>query len=420
MQDRISRMQFWSAFLGNLFEHYDTALFGLLAPFLAPVFFPDQERVPALILTYGIIPLGMLIRPVGSIFFGCFGNKYGRKKALVFSLLGMALVSGLIGLSPTYNQIGIAAPLFLLIGRILQNFFASGEVIGGAIFLLDQTPEKHRDLISSLYDTSTIAGILIASAGVSLLYTLELLETYWRGLYFIGCSTALFGCLLRGKIHIKPSSESVFSYDHSLRLLFKSYWQQRKVLFVVALAAGFSYSCYSIALVLMNGLIPLVSHITHAQVMRLNTILLILDFFTLPIFGLLARRFSRQKMMVAASALAVITGIPLFGLLQGAAFSTVIIVRISLVLIGVWFSANFYSWAQSLLPASQRYAIISFAYAVGSQIFGGPTVAISLWVFHQTQIVSSACWYWVALAAFSSFWIAKTCAVPQQHAAGVH
>lgn len=420
MNDRVSRVQFWSAFLGNLFEHYDSALFGLLAPFLAPIFFPGQEAVPALILTYGIIPLGMLVRPIGSIFFGYFGTKYGRKRALVLSLLGMALISGLIGLSPTYSQIGVAAPLLLLFGRILQNFFASGEVIGGAVFLLEQTSEKHRDLVSSLYNTSTIAGILIASFGVSLLYSLNLLETHWRLLYLIGCLTALFGLVLRGNVRLSPSVEDASSPPRSLLQVFKSYWENRSVLFVVALASGFSYSCYSIALVLMNGFIPLVSEMTHGEVMRLNTLLLIFDLVTLPIFGLLARHFSRQKMMVFAAATAMFTGIPLFMLLEGAVFSTVVVVRLSLVLIGVWFSANFYSWSQSLLPSSQSYPIISFAYAIGCQVLGGPTVAISLWLYHQTQIVSSACLYWVALAAFSSIWIAKSVVLQENKPAFVN
>src|SRR5687768_7340833 len=102
-----SRFQLWNACLGNLFEHYDTALFGFLSPFLAPLIFPEKNPMTALILTYAIIPLGMLARPLGSLVFGYIGDVYGRKYALFLTLAGMSLISGCIALSPTYNQVGI-------------------------------------------------------------------------------------------------------------------------------------------------------------------------------------------------------------------------------------------------------------------------------------------------------------------------
>ena len=91
-----SRFQLWSACLGNLFEHYDTALFGFLSPFLAPLIFPEKDPMTALILTYAIIPLGMVARPIGSLVFGYIGDVYGRRHALFLTLAGMSLISGCI------------------------------------------------------------------------------------------------------------------------------------------------------------------------------------------------------------------------------------------------------------------------------------------------------------------------------------
>ena len=134
------RFQLWSACLGNLFEHYDTALFGFLSPFLAPLIFPQQDPLTALILTYAIIPLGMLARPLGSLFFGFLGDTYGRQCALSFTLLGMSVVSLGLAFSPTYAQAGIIAPLIFCLGRGLQNFFASGEIMGGSCLYLRKRP----------------------------------------------------------------------------------------------------------------------------------------------------------------------------------------------------------------------------------------------------------------------------------------
>ena len=140
--------------------------------------------------------------------------------------------------------------------------------------------------------------------------------------------------------------------------------------------------------------------------MHLNTALLSLDFLLLPISGLLARRFSREKMMIIAGIVAAISGFPLFWLLQGASLAAVILIRSSLVVIGVWFSAPFYSWAQQLVPASRRYMVISFAYAIGSQLLGGTSAAISLWLFQKTDWVVSAGLFWMFLGLLSSYLIA--------------
>ena len=94
MTTSTSRLQLWNACLGNLFEHYDTALLGFLSPFLAPLIFPEKDPMTALILTYAIIPLGMVARPLGSLVFGYIGDVYGRKHALFLTLAGMSLISG--------------------------------------------------------------------------------------------------------------------------------------------------------------------------------------------------------------------------------------------------------------------------------------------------------------------------------------
>ncbi|HEV8050901.1 MAG TPA: MFS transporter, partial [Parachlamydiaceae bacterium] len=131
----------WSTCLGNFFEHYDTTLYAFLAPFLAPLIFPQADQITGLILMYAIIPFGMLARPLGAFVFGYIGDNYGRQRALFFTLAGMSLVTGCIALSPTYSQAGMIAPLIFCLGRMVQNFFAAGEAMGGAIYLLENSEE---------------------------------------------------------------------------------------------------------------------------------------------------------------------------------------------------------------------------------------------------------------------------------------
>lgn len=398
MKNPYFRLQFISAFLGNLFEHYDLALYTLLAPFFATLFFSPDDLLTGLILTYGIIPIGMLARPLGALLFGFIGDFYGRRKALFISLLSLGVVSAFFAFLPTYEKIGVWAPVCLAIGRILQNFFGIGENLGGGIYLLENTSEKHQDLISGFYGASTIAGYLLASFGVSVLYYYDALENYWRVLYLLGCLTAVFGSILRKHLpnHIENVSEK--NENTSLSELFRSLWYYRRTLLGIALVAGFSYANASIALIFLNGFIPLISSFSNEQMVHLNTLLLLFDFVTMPLFGLLAMRFSRQKMMSLAALCVVLAAIPLFACLEKATLAGVIAIRMLIVLFGVWFSAPFHSWAQQLVPPSKRYRIISFGYAIGSQIFGGPTALISLWLYKQTHVAWMSAGYWMILA----------------------
>lgn len=406
MNSHISAQSKWSMLLGNLFEHYDAAFFSLLSPFLAPLFFPSADPVTALILTYCIIPLGMIARPIGSLVFGYIGDNHGRKEALILSLSGMAIVTGLMGLLPTYHQAGVLAPILLAITRLLQNFFSAGEAMGGAIYLIENSSESRKDIISSLYSSSTVAGVLLASAGVSLLCAFNKVEEYWRILYFSGCFTAIFAVFLRCNISLKTMLIN-HSPKVSLKSVLSSCYQRWQALIAIAITSGFSYASYTISLVLMNGFVPLVAPVSKAEMMHLNTFLLGIDFLMLPFFGILAKLFSREKMMIISGALAMLTGFPLLWLLEGASLITIIFIRLAFVVIGVWFSAPFHAWAQTLVPASHRYTIISFGYSLGSQVFGGPTAAISLWLFQKTEWIVSAALYWMILGLLASYCVAK-------------
>ena len=395
----VTRKHLWSACLGNLFEHYDTALFGFLSPFLAPLIFPHHDPITALILTYAIIPIGMLARPVGSLVFGYIGDVYGRGYALFLTLAGMSLLSACIALTPTYAQIGLCAPLLFCLGRVFQNFLAAGETMGGAIYLLENSPKNRHDLLSGLYNASTMGGHLLASWGVFLISTYSLVSFSWRFLYLAGCITGLFGLMLRKSLQFDETSKQK---PATLKQLKGIFWDYKKPLLAIAVLSGFARANYAIALVLMNGFIPLISSLTKSEVMKINTYLLILDVCALPFFGWLSSKVPRKQLMLAAALGAACFGVPLMVSLENATLLHMISIRICFVLFGVAFFAPFHAFAQELVPKSHRYAVISFGYAIGSQLIGSPTAAISLWCFQKTHLVWSAALYWIILAMASS------------------
>lgn len=383
-------INFFAASIGNLFEHYDKALFAFLAPFLAPLFFENSSPLSALILTYAIMPLGLFSRPLGAIIFGWMGDQKGRRAALYITLLGMASTTILMGFLPTFHQVGWLAPVLLALGRLVQNFFASGETTGGALLILEACEEKKRSLYNGIYECSTILGILLASVGVTWLSMQGSIETTWRYLYWVGGVTAGFGLLMRlftKEVEVKPREK---------RRILPFIWEQRIPFLIIALTSGFSYANYYMVTSLLNGYLPLVSSITKAEALQANSLILGLDFLLLPLGGLLALRFPKEKLMVLFAALIGVLAIPLYTALPTATLFTITGIRMIFVILGVGFSVLLTPYYQDLIPHENRYTLISLGNAVGSQLLGTSACSMGFYLFKQTGWAGAPALYLMA------------------------
>ncbi len=373
--------------IGNFLEHYDNALFGLLAPFIAPLFFEEKDPITALILTYGMLPLGLITRPFGALFFGWIGDYFGRRQALVCSLLGMAAVTIGMGCLPLYKDIGIGAPLLLALGRMLQSFCASGELAGGAIFVLEHTPVAKRGFASSCYDASTVGGILFASALVTLLSTHGDMTQQWRYLFWAGGITALLGLFLRWKTI--EGKEFLHATDDRSSCGLRALMRYKGALFSMIVVSGFGYTTYSLAFTLMNGYVPLITSLSKIEVMQVNTALLLVDLCLLPCFGYLSTKVGKERLMLMAAICSVLGAIPLFSLLEGATLGIVVGVRLGIIVLALPFAAPYYAWAIEQVPPRHRYLLLSFGGALGSQLIGMPTSAVCIWLYKTLG------WSWV-------------------------
>lgn len=398
---------FFAASIGNLFESYDQYLFAFLAPFLAPLFFESASPLVSLILTFGIMPLGLLSRPLGALVFGRIGDRQGRKKALSLTLMGMATVTCLMAFLPTYAKAGWVAPLLLALSRLMQNFFASGEVTGGALLLLENCNPQRRSFLSSLYDCFCILGILTASFSVMLLAHFNLVEAYWRFLYFGGALTALVGMGIR--FTLREEVPKKVKHSPVLEVL----WKERRLFFAICMVMGFSHAIYESVTSLMNGYLPFVSQLTKADSMHINTAILVLDFFLLPLFGYLAMRLSYKRTMAFFLLLTMVLAFPLFQGLEQANSMTVSAIRVVFVILGVGFSAPLYAWAQESTPQAHRYTLISFGTAVGSQLIGGGTCVLSLWLYKQTGWVGAPGLYLGFVGLVTLFALKRSASIPE-------
>lgn len=393
---RSSKCSILAGFFGNFLEHYDCALFSLLAPFLAPLFFDQKDPVVSLILTYAMLPLGFLSRLIGSVFFGWLGDHLGRKKALCSSLTGLSITTVLMGFLPTYAQVGTIAPLGLLLARLLQGFFAAGETVGGAIFVLEQTENRKKNWMSSLYDASSVLGMLTASF-ILFLYSHFAREINWRCLFWAGALTAILALILR------TTSKEEIKFKVKKEKNFSVFLQHKRVFITVALAAGFSSSIYCLAFTLASGYIPLVTSITKSQMIKINTYLLCFDMCILPLFGYLATKIGKEKQMLIGALGTAIMAIPCFYCFSVSSILMVTIGRVLLVIVGVVFSATYHVWAQDLVKQEHRYRILCTAHVAGSQIIGTSTAFISLWLYKASDWIAAPALYVICIALLATW-----------------
>jgi MHS family proline/betaine transporter-like MFS transporter len=174
----------FSGMVGNILEWYDFTLYGYLAVILSQLFFPSENETVSLLASFGAFAVGFFFRPLGSVLFGYIGDKYGRKKALIISIFLMAIPTFLIGLLPTYQQIGILAPILLTFFRILQGLSTGGEYTTSVTFVVEHAPKDRRGFFGSINLLGAVIGIMFGSLmGAFLTSTFDketLLDWGWR------------------------------------------------------------------------------------------------------------------------------------------------------------------------------------------------------------------------------------------------
>ncbi|HZQ00247.1 MAG TPA: MFS transporter, partial [Reyranella sp.] len=208
-RDRIRRRAIISSSVGNFVELYDFLIYGLFAAQIAANFFPKGDPTIALLQAFAIYGVGFFMRPVGAIVIGAYGDRHGRKNALVVTVGLMAGATALTGLIPSYTSFGIAAPLLLLICRLVQGFSTGGEWGGSATFLVEFAPPGKRGLIGSVQQFSVglalIAGTLTAAVLNGWLSKDDMIAWGWRIPFLIGFVLAPIGLYLRSRVAESPA-----------------------------------------------------------------------------------------------------------------------------------------------------------------------------------------------------------------------
>ncbi|CAK6507700.1 MFS transporter [Rickettsia helvetica] len=382
-----------SILIGNAMDHFDTALYGFLAPLLVSIFFPNHDKVVALILTYSVLATSLFTRPIGSYFFGVIAKRYGGVFALSHSLIGVALTTSLIGLIPSHTQIGWLAPLLLVVLRTLQGVYSEGECAIAKLYILENKIETKAFKVSYLYQTSTMVGIILASFISTIILNVEYNE-YWRLCFIFSGFTSLVGYFLRKSEDIichasTPLCHSRFRGNPVIKKMtflhdLVTIWNSKLSILRISFAVGFSYMTYIVPFVFMNSFIPLITDISLETMMKFNTEFLIFDMVMIPIIGHLTKKFHYLKILKGTLIIMSLSIIPLWLFLNNSSIWYVNFMRIWIIILGVGFLAPLNCWLNDLFKTADKYMLVGIGSSIGSSLIGRLTPSICLILWHVT------------------------------------
>jgi MFS transporter, MHS family, proline/betaine transporter len=392
--------------IGNVLEWYDFAIYGFFAPVIAGLFFPSEDKLASLISTFGVFAIGYLMRPVGSVIFGILGDKLGRKRALEFSVIIMAIPTTLIGVLPTYSNIGVAAPLLLTLLRLFQGASVGGEFTGSISFVVEHAPKNRRGFYSSWTFFSLLGGILLGSAIASLITNIlpkEAVDDWgWRIAFLLGIALGLFGLYLRIGLDEPPDfkrlKESGGLSETPIREAFRNYWKE--ILTVTGATVVAAVNFYLI-FVYMTTYLSTETHVLLSSALDINTISMFVMMILVPFMGHISDKVGRKPLLIIGCLMITIFSYPLFILLSRGHLIYDFGAQLVFALAFATLIGGFGAMMVELFPMRIRMSAVSIGYNVGFAIFGG-TAPLVATLFIKTTGNKLAPSYYLILAGLIS------------------
>lgn len=370
--------------LGNLVEWYDWYVYSAFSLYFAAAFFPKSNPTAQLLNTAGIFAIGFLMRPIGGWLMGTFADKHGRKTALTFSVLLMSAGSLIICITPDFKHIGIAAPILLVLARIIQGLSVGGEYGTSATYLSEMADKQHRGFYSSFQYVTLIMGQLLALAVLILLQRVFLSEADlhawgWRIPFGIGAALAIIVMYLRRSLQesvdLKDQGETPRSARGSLKALAA---HPKAVFTVIGLTIGGTVAFYTFTTYMQKFLVN-TNGFSKNEATLISTLTLIVFMAIQPLYGYISDKVGRKPMLNLFGILGTVTTIPILTYLSAThnfwiAFA---LIMLALLIVSNYTAINAVVKAE-LFPAHIRALGVGFPYAIAVSAFGGSAEYLAL------------------------------------------
>ncbi|MEW1780975.1 MFS transporter [Arthrobacter sp. NPDC080086] len=373
---------------GNFLEMYDFMVYGYYAKAIADTFFPAGNEFLSLMLSLVTFGAGFLMRPLGAIFLGAYIDRHGRRVGLIVTLALMACGTLLIALVPGYATIGLAAPLLVLIGRLLQGFSAGVELGGVSVYLAEiSTPGKKGFFVSWQSASQQVAVMFAALLGVlmsSLLPPSEMSAWGWRVPFLVGCLIVPFLFIIRRSLQ---ETEEFQKRKHrpDLAAVFRSMGQNWRLVGAGTLMVVMT----TVSFYLITAYTPTfgksVLHLSDFDSLIVTLCVGASNFFWLPVMGAVSDRVGRRPLLILFTVLMLLTAYPAMQWLVGApSFARMLTVLLWLSFLYGSYNGAMVVTLTEIMPPEVRTTGFSLAYSLATAIFGGFTPAIATWLIHTT------------------------------------
>ncbi len=392
---------------GNVLEWYDFAVYGFFAPIIGRLFFPSDDPTVSLIASFGAFAAGFLMRPIGGIIFGFIGDKIGRKRALVLSVLLMAIPSGMIGILPDHATIGVSAAVLMVLMRMLQGLAVGGEYTSSIVYLAEHAPSKRRGFFTSWTLVGAVGGILLGSGVGALLSNLLSAEAVsdwgWRIAFLSGIAVGVVGLLIRRHLPEMPKTESNDSANPIIDA-FRTEW--RAVTQVIGINIFNAVGFYLMFVYAVTWLIKEVK-VPRSDALDINSLSLAVLLVLVPVFGALSDKVGRKLLLLFGSGGAVLLGYPLIVLMHHVDFAMVMMGQIGFAILLAAYLSGIPATLTEMFPSRVRVSALSVGYNISLAIFGGTTPLVATWIIERSHDDLSIAWYLIFAAAISFLFIVR-------------